>query len=164
MVLTVFPLELWLNVLPRACQDDGTAGLSFSSASKELRFISKPYRYQSVQIKGWRQLLLFEERFSQIPEEERRIVNLFVDLENVFEAGYPGAPVWAPEDSDPDDASHVPSDDEDGTLASAAVAAAADTSHSHSKSGKRAELSLVLRERGLRVKSIGFMFICYNIS
>jgi hypothetical protein len=113
----VFPLELWLNILPRACQDGGTADMSLSSASQELRFISKPYRYQSVQIKGWRQLLLFEERFSQLPEDERRIANLFVDLESVFEAGYPGAPVWAPEDSDPDDASYVPSDGEDEDFA-----------------------------------------------
>ncbi|TEB06249.1 hypothetical protein FA13DRAFT_1654352, partial [Coprinellus micaceus] len=78
MISLVFPLELWLNILPRACQDGGTADMSLSSASQELRFISKPYRYQSVQIKGWRQLLLFEECFSQLPEDERRIANLFV--------------------------------------------------------------------------------------
>ncbi|KAJ3529375.1 hypothetical protein NMY22_g9022 [Coprinellus aureogranulatus] len=108
-----FPLEIWLNILERACQDDGTAGVSLSSVSRELRLYSKPYRYQSVQINGWRNLLLFEKHFSRLHKDEQGIVNLFVGLENVFEAGYPDAPLWAPED-DPDDSSYVPSDDESG--------------------------------------------------
>ena len=116
MASLVFPVELWLDILPLACQDDGTVGVSLSCTSRGLRSISKPYRYQSVQIKGWRQLLLFEKHFSQVPDDEQRIVNLYVDLEHVLEAGYPGAPMWAPENSDSDDESYLPSEDEAGDI------------------------------------------------
>ncbi|KAJ3527531.1 hypothetical protein NMY22_g9753 [Coprinellus aureogranulatus] len=104
-----FPLEILLDILEGACQDDGTTGMSLSSMSRQLRLYWRPYRYQSVQVNGWRKLLRFEEHFSQLPKEEQRICNLFVGLEDVFEVGYPGMPVWA--ENDPDDTSYVPSDD-----------------------------------------------------
>lgn len=126
MPLPDFPLEIWLNVFERACQDNGTTGVSLSATSRELRLFSKPYRYQSVQIKGWKQLLLFEERFSQLTKDDQGIVNLFVGLENVFEAGYPNAPDWAPED-EPDSSSYVPSDDESNSSVELGDVAGSDT-------------------------------------
>ena len=57
------PLELWLQIFDSACADDGTTSRSLAQASKELRNKSRFHRYHSVVIRGWRQLLAFENTF-----------------------------------------------------------------------------------------------------
>ncbi|TEB22089.1 hypothetical protein FA13DRAFT_1819144 [Coprinellus micaceus] len=108
-----FPVEIWFQIMDRACQDDGATGLALSATSRELRALSELHRYQSVQINGWRQLLAFEKRLSRVPKAQREVLNLFVYLPSAFDAGYAGIPKWAPDEDSEEDASYVPSDSED---------------------------------------------------
>src|SRR5689334_17608596 len=92
------PYEIWPQILERACQDDGTTAISLSQTSRELRMLSEPYRFQSVQINGWRQLKAFEQRMLQAPQAKRGVFNLMISLTSVLESGYPGVPKWAPDE------------------------------------------------------------------
>ena len=97
MPLPALPPFLWGQIFDIACQDDGTTGLSLSSTSRDVRALSASHRYQSVQVVGWRQLLAFEGIVAKLPKEQQGIVNLYIELPSVFEAGYPDHEMLLPE-------------------------------------------------------------------
>jgi hypothetical protein len=53
--------------------------------------------------------------FAKLSKEHQGVVNLYVELPSVFEAGYPDDVMWAPEDDSDGDDSYVPSEDGDGS-------------------------------------------------
>ncbi|KAJ2922183.1 hypothetical protein H1R20_g14919, partial [Candolleomyces eurysporus] len=70
-MLPDLPLELWHRIIGHACtcNDDGdsrfncSTPLVLSRTCRELRRVSRYYRYHEVTIRGWERLLAFEEEF-----------------------------------------------------------------------------------------------------
>jgi hypothetical protein len=53
------PLEIWQKIASLACTDDGTTGCSLSLVSKYINAASSPYRYQTVVLRGRKQIRAF---------------------------------------------------------------------------------------------------------
>lgn len=106
------PLEIWLQIFEFACADEGVTSRSLSQTSRYLREASKSFRYYSVAIKGWRQLLAFEEQFTTAPFDSRFLVHLYVHIPELYTDAYPPESWFEDEESDVD-STYIPSDEED---------------------------------------------------
>ncbi|TEB20797.1 hypothetical protein FA13DRAFT_1800625 [Coprinellus micaceus] len=123
-----FPLEIWLHIFSFACADSGVTSRSLSLTSRYLRAVSREYRYHTVMIEGWRQLLAFQTQFTGSTAEDkgisaedrdaaagqgetRRLVHLYVHIPELYTDAYPPESWFEDEDSDVD-STYDPSDDE----------------------------------------------------
>lgn len=66
-----FPRELRNEILRLACTDEGMAGCSLSFVSHAVRLEVKPFKYQSIGLRGEEQLLRFASFLYSYPARER---------------------------------------------------------------------------------------------
>ena len=89
------PPEILHEIFALACTDTGLTGQSLSLVSKQFNEISRPFKYQSIAIARWRQLIAFAQTFTQLPESLHLIqihnqtgdlsdLNLRIDIVNDF--------------------------------------------------------------------------------
>ena len=74
----IFPVEIWHLIFSLACIDDGSTGRSLSLVSTRFRDISAPYKYQSIAITHWSQIIAFSQFFCKLPASQKKTVALFV--------------------------------------------------------------------------------------
>ena len=72
------PPEIWHEIFALACTDTGLTGRSLSLVSKQFHDISGPFKYQSLAITRWRQLIAFAQIFPQLPDIQKKIIYLFI--------------------------------------------------------------------------------------
>jgi hypothetical protein len=72
------PVEIWHHIFSFACTDDGTTGRSLSLVSTYFRAISAPFKYQSIAITHWSQIIAFSQFFCKLPAFQKKTVSLFV--------------------------------------------------------------------------------------
>ena len=66
-----FPLEIWRHIVEVGLSDDdGRAVLALYSTCRALRLVSHEYRFRSVAIYGWENLLRFEVAYCGLRDEE----------------------------------------------------------------------------------------------
>ena len=78
------PVEIWHNIFSRACLDDGSTGRSLSLVSTYFYEISAPFKYQSVAITHWSQVVAFSRMFCKLPASQKKIVSLLVHRPYLF--------------------------------------------------------------------------------
>jgi hypothetical protein len=74
----VFPVEIWHLIFSLACIDDGSTGRSLSLVSTHFREISAPFKYQSIAITHWSQIIAFSQFFCKLPASQKKTLFLFV--------------------------------------------------------------------------------------
>jgi hypothetical protein len=72
------PVEIWHLIFSLACTDDGSTGRSLSLVSTYFRDISAPFKYQSIAITDWSQIIAFSQFFCKLPASQKKTVYLFV--------------------------------------------------------------------------------------
>ena len=72
------PVEIWHLIFSLACIDDGSTGRSLSLVSTHFREISAPFKYQSIAITHWSQIIAFSQFFCKLPASQKKTVSLFV--------------------------------------------------------------------------------------
>ena len=75
---SVFPVEIWHLIFALACIDDGSTGRSLSLVSTHFNEISAPFKYQSIAITHWSQIIAFSQIFCKLPASQKKTVSLFV--------------------------------------------------------------------------------------
>ena len=78
MDLMVVPVEIWHHIFSLACIDDGSTGRSLSQVSRYFREISTPFKYRSIVITHWSQIIAFSQFFCKLPASHKKTVSLFV--------------------------------------------------------------------------------------
>jgi hypothetical protein len=78
MNLNVVPVEIWHHIFSLACTDDGSTGRSLSLVSTYFRDISAPFKYRSIAITHWSQIIAFSQLFCKLPAYQKKTVFLFV--------------------------------------------------------------------------------------
>ena len=78
MNLTVVPVEIWHHIFSLACTDDGSTGRSLSQVSRYFREISAPFKYRSIVITHWSQIIAFSQVFCKLPASQKKTESLFV--------------------------------------------------------------------------------------
>ncbi|KAF6762478.1 hypothetical protein DFP72DRAFT_559030 [Ephemerocybe angulata] len=114
-----FPREIWRAIIDFVFFDDpnGATLRSASEASRALRDLTYAHRHQSVILDGWEKLLSFEAYFCTLPTKQRRLVNLYVHLPEMYLDAYPKgrqATLEDPDNADWDDPSVYVGEDSDG--------------------------------------------------
>ena len=74
----VLPVALWQRIFSFACLDGGSTGRSLSLVSKHFRAISAPFKYRSVAITHWSQIIAFSKFFCKLPASQKKTISLFV--------------------------------------------------------------------------------------
>ena len=74
----VFPTEIWHIIFSFACIDDGYTGRSLSLVSTHIREISAPFKYRSIAITHWSQIISFSQFFCKLPDSQKKTLFLFV--------------------------------------------------------------------------------------
>ena len=74
----ICPTEIWHEIFALACTDMGITGQSLSLVSKHFHVISQLFKYQSITITQWRQLIAFAQTFSQLLDDQKRIKYLYI--------------------------------------------------------------------------------------
>ena len=74
----VLPVELWQHIFSFACLDGGSTGRSLSLVSKHFRAMSAPFKYRSIAITHWSQIIAFSQFFCKLPVSEKKTISLFV--------------------------------------------------------------------------------------
>ncbi|KAF8159169.1 hypothetical protein B0H34DRAFT_796467 [Crassisporium funariophilum] len=72
------PPEIWMYIFSLACTDTGHTGRALSLVSQSFNALSKPYKYQALNITSAKQLAAFYTTFSGLLPEEKKIRYLFV--------------------------------------------------------------------------------------
>ena len=72
------PPEILHEIFALACTDTGLTGRSLSLVSKQFKEISRTFKYQSIAITRWRQLIAFAQTFTQLPDFQKKIKYLFI--------------------------------------------------------------------------------------
>ena len=72
------PIEIWHDIFAFACIDDGYTGRSLSLVSTYFHDISAPFKYQSLVITHWTQIIAFSSIFCRLPASQKKIKYLFV--------------------------------------------------------------------------------------
>ena len=78
MESNIFPVEIWHLIFLLACTDDGSTSRSLSLVSTYFRDISVPFKYRSVAITHWSQIISFSQFFCKLPASHKKTVSLFV--------------------------------------------------------------------------------------
>ena len=74
----ILPVEIWHLIFSLACVDDGSTGQSLSLVSTHFRDISAPFKYRSIAITHWSQIIAFSQFFCKLPASHKKTVSLFV--------------------------------------------------------------------------------------
>ena len=74
----LLPVEIWHLIFSLACTDDGSTGRSLSLVSTHFHQISAPFKYQSIAITHWSQIIAFSQFFCKLPASQKKTVALFV--------------------------------------------------------------------------------------
>jgi hypothetical protein len=74
----IFPAELWHIIFSLACVDDGSTGRSLSLVSTHFREMSAPFKYRTIAITHWSQIIAFSQVFCKLPAYQKKTVALFV--------------------------------------------------------------------------------------
>ena len=74
----LLPAEIWQHIFSFACLDDGSTGRSLSLVSTHFRAISAPFKYQSISITHWSQIIAFSKIICKLPASQKKITSLFV--------------------------------------------------------------------------------------
>jgi hypothetical protein len=84
------PVEIWHLIFSLVCIDDGSTGRSLSLVSTYFRDISAPFKYRSIAITHWSQIIAFSQFFCKLPASQKKTISLFVDHPYPFldEDGY----------------------------------------------------------------------------
>ena len=77
-IMDAVPTEIWQHIFALACTDSGYTGRSLSLVSTKFQGISAPFKYQSLVITHWSQILAFAHMFFWLPASQKRIKYLFV--------------------------------------------------------------------------------------
>ena len=80
----ICPTEIWHKIFALACTDTGITGQSLSLVSKHFHIISQLFKYQSITITQWRQLIAFAQTFSQLLDDQKRIKYLYIQCPYPF--------------------------------------------------------------------------------
>jgi hypothetical protein len=72
------PVEIWHLIFTLACTDDGSTGRSLSLVSTYFCDISAPFKYRSIAITHWSQIIAFSQFFCKLPASQKKTVYLFV--------------------------------------------------------------------------------------
>jgi hypothetical protein len=72
------PVEIWHHIFSFACTDDGSTGRSLSLVSTHFHDISAPFKYRSIAITHWSQIIAFSQIFCKLPAFQKKTVSLFV--------------------------------------------------------------------------------------
>ena len=78
MESNIFPVEIWHIIFSFACTDDGSTGRSLSLVSTYFCDISALFKYRSVAITHWSQIISFSQFFCKLPASHKKTVSLFV--------------------------------------------------------------------------------------
>ena len=78
MESNILPVEIWHLIFSLACTDDGSTGRSLSLVSTYFRDISAPFKYRSIAITHWSQIISFSKFFCKLPASQKKTVSLFV--------------------------------------------------------------------------------------
>lgn len=84
------PVETWLQICAEACTDGGTTGRSLALVSRYVRELSKPYRLQSISLRGHKQAISCALMLHCTPIEEQLIVDLHVQFDGDATQPKPG--------------------------------------------------------------------------
>ena len=74
----ILPVEIWHLIFSLACTGDGSTGRSLSLVSTHFRDISAPFKYQSIAITHWSQIIAFSQIFCKLPASQKKTLFLFV--------------------------------------------------------------------------------------
>jgi len=84
--MDMIPAEIWGEIYTLACVDNGRTGRALSLVSRFIHETSKPYKLQSIAVKGERQLTAFADLIERTPTHLRRVNCLFIsDRRNVID-------------------------------------------------------------------------------
>jgi hypothetical protein len=72
------PPEIWMKIASFACTDDGLTCRSLSLVSKSFHDISKPFKLQSIALRGADQTVAFATLLKTTPPHLRRVHNLLI--------------------------------------------------------------------------------------
>jgi hypothetical protein len=76
--LDVFPPEVWLRIIRVSCADTSFTARTLSLVSLEIYELSKPYRVQSVALRGISRIFSFYKALRSSPAQFSRVVHLFI--------------------------------------------------------------------------------------
>ena len=76
--MDIFPVEIWHLIFSLACTGDGSTGRSLSLVSTRFRDISAPFKFQSIAITHWSQIIAFSQFFCNLPPSQKKTVALCV--------------------------------------------------------------------------------------
>jgi hypothetical protein len=74
----MFPVEIWHHIFSLACIDDGSTVRSLSLVSTHFRELSALFKYRSIAISRWSQIIAFSQVFCKLPASQKKTVALFV--------------------------------------------------------------------------------------
>ena len=74
----IFPLEIWYIIFSFACIDEGSTGRSLSLVSTHIRETSAPFKYRSIAITHWSQIIALSQFFCKLPASQKKTIFLFV--------------------------------------------------------------------------------------
>ncbi|KAJ7889921.1 hypothetical protein B0H14DRAFT_2497490 [Mycena olivaceomarginata] len=78
MALETVPPEIWAEVFAFSCTDTGCTGRALSLVSRAAHLVSKPLKYQSIVVTGFRELLKLLAVLRELPPGARRVKYLCV--------------------------------------------------------------------------------------
>lgn len=78
MTLDLCPAEICSEIVSFTCSDSGYAGRSLSLVSRYINWISRPFKFQSLAVIGYEQLVAFAEIIENTPEDFRRVRTIFI--------------------------------------------------------------------------------------
>ena len=76
--MDIFPVEIWHLIFSLGCTDYGSTGRSLSLVSTHFREISAPFKFQSIAITHWSQIIAFSQLFCRLPASQKKTVALYV--------------------------------------------------------------------------------------
>ncbi|KDQ59170.1 hypothetical protein JAAARDRAFT_114773, partial [Jaapia argillacea MUCL 33604] len=72
------PPEIWSIICRLACLDGGFTGRSLSLVSRYIHHVSKPFKFQSVAVVGFKQMDGFASILETTPPELKNVQYLFM--------------------------------------------------------------------------------------
>ena len=78
MNANILPVEIWHLIFSFTCTDDGSTGRSLSLVLTHFQEISALFKYQSIDITHWSQIIAFSRLLYKLPASQTKTVFLFV--------------------------------------------------------------------------------------
>jgi len=78
MTLELCPAEICSEIFSFTCLDSGYTGRSLSLVSRYINWTSRPFKFQSLAVIGYEQLVAFAEIIENTPDDFRRVRTIFI--------------------------------------------------------------------------------------